>query len=137
MDEQAVRGALQTQLLTLGWDASRTAFEGKGFTPDPAVAFQEVTTDFRTPVGRTHTGSSWGQGIFQVRVMWPLADVRANGIGGPGARAKAIKAGFPMNLTLTGAGGQKVRVMEEPVITRGPPQGDRDVTIVRFRFRDR
>lgn len=137
MDEQAVRGALQTRLLTLGWDATRTAFEGKSFTPDPAVAFQEVTTDFRTPIGRTMGTTSFGQGIFQVRILWPLADVRANGIGAAMARAKAVKAGFPMNLRLTGAGGQVVKVMDEAVITRGAPQGDRDVTIVRFRFRDR
>ena len=137
MNEQAVVGALLSHLLTLGWDASRTAFEGKTFTPNPALAYQEVTTDFRSAVGRTHTGSSWGQGIFQVRVMWPLADVAANGAGAPRARAAEIKAGFPMNLKLIGAGGQVVKVMEEPLITRAPPQGDRDVTLVRFRFRDR
>lgn len=143
MNEQAVRGALQTRLLTLGWDASRTAFEGKAFTPAPSQAYQEVTTDFRSAVGRTHTGSSWGRGIFQVRVMWPQASPTGDigtstaGIGAASARAEAIKAGFPMNLKLTGAGGQVVKVMAEPVITRGPPQGDRDVTIVRFRFRDR
>lgn len=137
MNEQAVVGALQTQLLTLGWDASRTAFEGKAFTPNPTEAYQEVTTDFRTAVGATLSGSSWGQGIFQVRVMWPVADVRANGVGAARARAAAIKAGFARNLRLTGAGGQVVKVFEEPVITRGTVQGDRDVTIVRFRFRDR
>ena len=137
MNEQAVRGALQTRLLTLGWDATRTAFEGKGFTPDPAVAYQEVTTDVRSAMGATMAGSSWGQGTFQVRVMWPLADVTANGIGAPGARAQAIKDGFPRNLKLAGAGGQIVKIMTEPVITRGPPQGDRDVTIVRLNWRDR
>lgn len=143
MDEQAVVGALQTRLLTLGWDASRTAFEGKSFTPNPTQAYQEIETIFHTPVGRTHTGSSWGQGTFQVRIMWPLAaatgdlGTSANGIGAPRARAKVVKAGFAMNLKLTGAGGQKVKVMQEPVITRGPPQGDRDVTIVRIKFQDR
>lgn len=134
--EQAIRGALQTQLLTLGWAASRTAFEGKKFTPDPTQAYQEVTTQFASPFGRTHAGSSWGQGTFQVRVMWPVADVAANGIGSAMARAEAIKSGFPMNLKLT-AGSGKVKVMAAPVITRGPVQGDRDVTIVRIRFSDR
>jgi hypothetical protein len=135
--EQAIRGALQTQLLTLGWDASRTAFEGKGFAPTQGVAYQEVATLFQTPFGRTHTGSSWAQGTFQIRVMWPLADVVANGIGSPTARAETIKAGFAMNLKLSGAGDQVVKVMAEPVITRGPPQGDRDVAVVRIRFADR
>lgn len=137
MNEQAVVGALHARLLTLGWDASRTAFEGKAFTPNPTEAYQEPTTDFRSAVGATLSGSSWGQGIFQVRVMWPVADVRANGVGAPRARALEIKTGFPRNHVLAGAGGQIVKVMEEPVITRGPVQGDRDVTIVRFRFRDR
>lgn len=137
MNEQAVIGALQTQLLTLGWDASRTVFEDKAFTPNPSEAYQEATTDFRSAVGRTHTGSSWGQGIFQVRIMWPAADVAENGPGAHRARAIAVKAGFPMNLKLTGAGGQVVKVMEEPVISRAPSQGDRAVRIVRFRFRDR
>jgi len=137
VDEQAARGALQTQLLTLGWNASRTAFEGKAFTPDPTQAYQEATTEFFSPLGRAHAGSSWGRGVFQVRFLWPLAEVAANGIGAPTARAKTVKAGFPMNLKLVGAGGQIVKIMAEPLITRGPPQGDRDVTIMRARFRDR
>lgn len=137
MNEQAAIGALQKHILTLGWDLTRTAFEGKAFTPDPTQAYQEIEIDFRTAVGRTHTGSSWGQGICQVRFMWPIAEVAANGKGAPRARAKAVKDGFPMNLKLIGAGGQVVKVMEEPIITGGGIQGDRDVTILRFRFRDR
>ncbi len=137
MSEQAMRGALQTRLLTLGWSATQTSFEGKTFTPVSATPYQEVTTEFQSPFGRTHAGSSWSQGIFQVRVMWPLADVAANGIGAPSTRAEVIKAGFPMNLRLAAAGGFLVKVSHSPVITRGPPQGDRDVTIVRIRFKDR
>jgi hypothetical protein len=140
--EQAMAGALQTRLLTLGWDITRTALEGKTFTPVATQAYQEVTTGFDSPFGATHGGREFMRGTFQVRVMWPLAattgdlGTSANGIGLPRARAEAIKVGFPRNLVLTGAGGQKVKIGERR-ITRGPPQGDRDVTIVRIRFKDR
>lgn len=140
--EQAIRGALQTRLLTLGWDLSRTALEGKAFTPKANEAYQEVTTEFFSPFGATHAGGEWVQGVFQVRVLWPLTattgdlGTSANGIGAATARAEAIKAGFPRNLVLTGTGGQKVKIGDR-LITRGPPQGDRDVTIIRIRFKDR
>jgi hypothetical protein len=139
--EQAIRGALQTRLLTLGWDITRTAVEGKQFTPNSQTAYQEVTTEFFSPFGATHGGAEWMQGVFQVRVMWPLTTTAGDGaaqagIGQATARAEAIKAGFPRNLVLTGTGGQKVKIGER-VITRGPPQGDRDVTLVRIRFKDR
>jgi hypothetical protein len=62
--------------------------------------------------------------------------VKANGTGAPTARAMAIKAAFARNLKLS-SGGQTVKIMRTPHITRGPVQGDRDVTIVRVRFSDR
>lgn len=136
--EQAIRGILQTQLLTLGW-AERTAYEGKGFIgaqPDATTPYQEVVTIFAEPFDRTLSGSSEQRGVFQVRILWPVADVKANGTGAPTARAMAIKAAFPRNLPLT-SGGQKVKVLRTPHITRGPVQGDRDVTIIRIRFGDR
>lgn len=135
MSQQIMRGLLQSRLLTLGWD-DQTAFEGKQFTPAPDVPFQEVVTAFSEADATTVSGSSLLRGIFQVRLMYPLADVAVNGIGGAWARAEQIAALFHRNLTMTAAG-VKVLIAREAQITRGPPQGDRDVTIVRIRFRDR
>lgn len=141
--EQAMRGALQKQLLTLGWDLTRTAMEGRAFSPVATQAYQEVTTQFFEPDAITLAGSDNARGVFQVRILWPLAattgdiGVTAKGIGGPTARAEAIKAGFPRNLTLPTSDGGKVKIMRVAHISRGPVQGDRDVTIVRIRFGDR
>ena len=140
-DEQLMRGILQTQLLTLGW-ADQTAFEGKSFTPTAGTPYQEVTTVFAEAFDRTLAGSSEQRGVFQVRLLYPLTKTDGTGtaqagIGAPATRAKAIKAAFPRNTTLPESGGQKVKVLRTPTITRGPPQGDRDVTIVRVRFGDR
>lgn len=139
-DEQLMRGILQTQLLTLGW-ADQTAFEGKQFTPTPGTPYQEVVTTFAEPFDRTLAGSSEQRGVFQVRLLYPTTKTDGTGtaqagIGAPTARAKAIKAAFPRNWNNT-VSGQKVKVLRTPHITRGPVQGDRDVTIVRIRFGDR
>ncbi|MDO8912300.1 MAG: phage tail terminator-like protein [Phenylobacterium sp.] len=137
--EQAMRGILQTRLLTLGW-AEWTAFEGKGFAdgrePNGTIPYQEVETRFASavPIGLARTDMLGG--TFQVRLMWPVAQVRASGIGAPNARAEAIKALFPRTWKQK-TGGQTVKITRAPAITRGPPQGDRDVTIVRVRFADR
>lgn len=138
MSEQAIRGILQTRLLTLGW-SDRTSYEGKGFIgaqPDADTPYQEVVTVFAEPLDRTLAGSSEQRGVFQVRILWPVSDVKANGTGAPTARAEAIKAAFARNLRLV-TGGQLVKVLGTPHITRGPVQGDRDVTIIRIRFGDR
>jgi len=135
---QAMRGILQTRLMEAGWE-TQTAFEGKGFVgaqPDAATPYQEVSTFFATPDDDTLAGSSGQRGEFQVRILWPIAQVRAQGIGAPTQRAEEIKALFPRNLVLT-VSGQRVKVMSTAAISRGPAQGDRDVTVVRFRFSDR
>lgn len=130
--EQAMRGILQTQLLTLGW-ADQTAYEGKPFTPTANVPYQEIATQFTAPVPISHNGEDMHAGTFQVRLLYPIS---TGGIGPQTARAEAIKAAFPRNLKLS-AGGQTVKVMRTAHITRGPVQGDRDVTIIRIRFGDR
>lgn len=132
--EQAIRGILQTRLLTVGtgW-TNQTAYEGKPFTPTAGTPYQEVTTVFAEPLALSHTGPSEYRGTFQVRLLYPIV---TTGIGPQTTRAEAIKAAFPRNLKLT-SGGQTVKIMKTPHITRGPPQGDRDVTIVRIRFSDR
>lgn len=135
MTAQVMRGLLQTRLLTLGW-ASQTVFEGRGFTPAPGTPYQLVNTIFAEPEALTVAGSSMQEGIFQVRLMYPLAEVAKDGIGVPWARAEQIAALFPRNLLLT-SGGVKVKIAREAQIIRAEPQGDRDVTIVRVRFRDR
>lgn len=133
--EQAMRGILQTRLLTLGWE-DRTAFQGKAFRPTQGLPYQEVATEFAEPIARTLAGSDELRGVFQVRLLWPLVDVAKGGVGAPTARAEQIKAAFPRNLKLT-SDGQTVKVLRTPQITRGSVQGDRDVTIVRVRFGDR
>lgn len=130
--EQAIRGILQTRLLTLGW-ADQTAFEGKPFDPTAGTPYQELTTVFSDPDAITLAHSDMQRGLFQVRLMYPIL---TTGIGPQTARAEAIKALFPRNLRLT-TGGQLVKIIRKPGITRGPPQGDRDVTIIRVRFSDR
>ena len=132
MSIQVMRGLLQMRLLTLGW-ADQTAFEGKPFTPTAGVPYQELTTTFSEPDAITLAHSDMQRGLFQVRGMFPIT---STGIGPQTAWAEAVAAAFPRNLLLTGAGA-RVKVMRKPAISRGPPQGDRDVTIVRIRFGDR
>lgn len=141
MTVQTIRGLLQTRLLTLGWEA-QTAFEGKQFTPTAGTPYQELTTVFVEPDAFALADSSQRIGTFQVRLLYPLTKADGSGttqnggIGPPTARAQAIADAFPRNLVLS-SGGQKVKIMREAHITRGPPQGDRDVTIVQVRFSDR
>lgn len=130
--EQAMRGLLQSHLLTLGW-SDQTAFEGRPFAPTANTPYQEVTTAFNEPQPIALEGSDMHRGLFQVRLLYPISTA---GIGPQTARAEAIKAAFPRNLKLS-SGGQTVKVMRTPHITRGPVQGDRDVTIIRIRFGDR
>lgn len=132
MSVQAMRGILQTQLLTLGWE-DQTAFEGVSFTPDPAEPYQEVGTLFLDPDPITVSGSDMQTGTFQVRLLYPLTNT---GIGPQTARAQAIADAFPRNLVLI-SGGQAVKIARAASITRAPVQGDRDVTVVRIRFSDR
>ena len=139
MTIQAVRGLLQAQLLTLGWEA-QTSYEGKGFigaAPDALTPYQEVDFTFAEPLPISLSGSSDEErGLFQVRLLWPVSIVKANGTGAPTARAQAIRDAFPRNLILTGSGA-KVRITRKAQTQRAPIQGDRDVTLVRIRFSDR
>lgn len=126
--------------MTLGW-SNQTAFEGLQFTPTAGTPYQELTTVFVDPYPFTLSDSSQRIGTFQVRLLYPLTKSDGSGtaqagIGVPTARAQAIADAFPRNLVLT-SGSTRVKVMREAHITRGPPQGDRDVTIVRIRFSDR
>lgn len=139
MTIQAMRGLLQARLLTLGWEAV-TSYEGKGFigaAPDALTPYQEVDFTFAEPLPISLSGSTDEErGLFQVRLLWPVSIVKASGTGAPNARAQAIRDAFPRNLILTGSGA-KVHIKRKPQISRGPVQGDRDVTLVRIRFSDR
>jgi hypothetical protein len=132
MSIQVMRGLLQSRLLTLGW-ADQTAYEGRPFSPTAGVPYQELTTAFNEPDAITVSGSSMQRGLFQVRLLYPIG---TGGIGPQTARAEQIAALFPRNLLMTAAG-VLVKVTREAHITRGPPQGDRDVTVIRIRFSDR
>lgn len=132
MSIQIMRGLLQSRLLTLGW-ADQTAFEGKPFTPTAGVPYQELTTSFAEPDAITLSHSDMQRGLFQVRLLYPIV---TTGIGPQTVRAEQIAALFPRNLIIEGPGG-RVKIARAAQITRGPPQGDRDVTVIRIRFRDR
>jgi hypothetical protein len=133
MSQQAIRGALQTQLTTLGW-ADQTAFEGMAFTPTTGTPYQEVTTAFSEPNSYSVGATFQELGVFQVRLLYPLDN---SGIGAQTTRAEAIRAAFPKNLALPAGGPTVVKIMRAGAITRGGPDGDRDVTIIRFRFSNR
>lgn len=142
MTVQIIRGLLQTQLLTVGtgW-TNQTAYEGLQFTPTAGTPYQELTTVFVDPDPFTLSDSSQRIGTFQVRLLYPLTKADGTGtaqagIGAPTTRAQAIADAFPRNLTLPVGGPAQVKIMREAHITRGPPQGDRDVTIVQVRFSD-
>lgn len=135
MSDQAIRGLLQSRLLTAGW-ADQTAWEGKAFTPAAGTPYQDVSTFFATALPIGLAGSDQSRGEFQVRILWPAAGVAERGIGEAWARAEAVAAVFPRNLVLSNASG-KVKISRRPTISRGPVQGDRDVTIVRVQFTDR
>ena len=130
MSQQAIRGALQTQLLTLGW-ADQTAFEGKDFTPTAGTPYQIVNTVFAEPNTYGVAGAAQERGFFQVTLRYPV--LPANGIGPQTARAEAIRAAFAPVQRFGGV----VKVSRKPEIIRMPVDGDRDVTIVRIRFTDR
>lgn len=140
MTIQATRGLLQARLLTLGWETV-TSYEGKGFigaAPDALTPYQEVDFTFAEPLPISLSGSSDEErGLFQVRLLWPVSIVKADGTGAPTARAQAIRDAFPRNLILPVGGPRQVRITRKPQISRGPVQGDRDVTLVRIRFSDR
>ena len=137
MSIQIMRGMLQARLLTLGWE-DRTAFEGRTFDPTQGEPYQELTTVFSEPDAITLSHSDQQRGLFQVRLLYPvtLPDGSQPGIGPQTARAEEIAALFPRNLRLT-RDGVTVKVTRRPAITRGPVQGDRDVTIIRIRFSNR
>lgn len=140
MTVQAMRGLLQQRLMTLGWE-DQTVFEGRQFTPTPGVPYQEVATTFAEPDPITLSHSDQQRGEFQIRLLYPLvatdgSGTAQTGIGAPTARAQEIADAFPRNLKLA-SGSVTVKITRKPWITRGPPQGDRDVTIIRLRFSDR
>jgi hypothetical protein len=126
--QQAIRGALQVQLLTLGW-ADQTAFEGKQFTPTAGVPYQQVDTIFAEPNTYGVRGEAQERGVFQVTLKYPTN----SGAGVSGARAEAIRTAFAPVQTFGGV----VKISRKAEIKRLPVDGDRDVTVVRIRFGDR
>ena len=128
MSQQAIRGALQTRLATLGW-ANQTAWEGVAFTPVAGQPYQEVTTGFGEPDAITLAHSDVLKGVFQVRLLYPPGQ----GTAAPDIRAKAVADAFPRNLSLGGV----AKIIRSAHVTSGGKQGDRDVTVIRIRFSDR
>lgn len=132
MIQQAIRGALQTQLLTLGW-TDQTAFEDKVFEPDPDVPFQEVHTQFIEPNSYALKRGFQERGIFQVKLLYPVGQ----GVGPSGTRAALIRAAFARDTRLPASGPLVVKIMGQPSVVRVGRVDDRDVTLIRARFSDR
>lgn len=112
--------------------ANLTAFENVTFVPIVGLPYEEPIVAMITPNDYALADGAQQRGIFQVALKYPIGQ----GSGAATARAEAIKAGFAKNLRLT-SGGQLVKIMRTPEITRTGIDGDRDVTLVRIRFSDR
>lgn len=128
MSQQGIRGALQSQLMTLGW-ADQTAWEDRHFSPTGGVPYQIVRTLFAEPNSYSVGEGAFERGIFQVTLAYPLN----SGVGVSTTRAEAIRAAFPNKLNLGGV----VKVMRKPEITRLGADDDRDLTVIRIRFSER
>lgn len=131
MSTVALRAALETALIALGW-ADQTAWENKGFTPTADVAYQRVTLRLAEPDDSEIGAPSVDRGFMQVDLMFPPG----GGPGDAGVRADAIRSAFFNGRTLT-ASGQTVRVWGTPEIMGGYSDDgtDRYVVPVRIRFR--
>lgn len=132
MTQQAIRGALQVQLLTLGW-ADQTAFEDQQFTPTAGVPYQEVDTIFAEPNTYGIGGQAQERGTFQVTLKYPTN----GGVGVSSAWAEAIRTAFAPVQQFPTAGGGYVKISRKAEVKRLPVDGDRDVTVIRIRFGDR
>lgn len=129
MGQQAIRGALQSQLISAcGW-ADQTAWERRPFQPTTGVPFQRVNTIFAEPNSYGLGPGALERGVFQVTLCFPAN----TGIAESTARAEEIRAAFPKNLVLGGV----VKVARKAEITELGTDGDRDLTVVRVRFVER
>lgn len=128
MSQQAIRGALQSRLMTLGW-ADQTAWEDRHFAPTGGVPYQIVRTIFAEPNSYSVGEGAFERGVFQVMLAYPLN----SGVGVSTARAEAIRAAFPNKLNIDGL----VKIMRRGKVTRLGADGDRDLTSIRIRFSER
>lgn len=126
--QQEIRGALQTQLMTLGW-ADQTAWPNRQFTPTPGTPYQRVDTLFAEPNSYGIGDGAMERGIFQVTLAYPLN----GGVAESTARAESIRAAFTKNSRPGGL----VKVARKPEVTRIGVDGDRDITTIRIRFTER
>jgi hypothetical protein len=129
MSQSAIRQALEQFLLTLGWDASQTAFENADFVPpvDPSTPFQEAYLLMASPENPT-MGDNFHRerGLFQISLKFPMN----GGTGDIEARADALQAAFYRGLSLT-ANNVTTTVAATPAISQGEPDGNRYVKIVK------
>lgn len=128
MSQQAIRGALQAQLATLGWE-DQTAWPKRHFTPAAGVPYQRVDCLFAEPNSYGLGEGALERGIFQVTLAYPINC----GAKDPSDRAEAIRAAFVKN---TRPGGV-VKIARTPEITELGEEGDRTLTQVRIRFIER
>jgi hypothetical protein len=128
MSQQVIRGALQAQLATLGWE-DQTAWPKRHFEPTSGVPYQRVDCLFAEPNSYGLGEGALERGIFQVTLAYPLN----SGAAEPTARAEAIRAAFPKNSRPGGV----VKITRKPEITELGEEGDRSLTSVRIRFTER
>lgn len=119
MSVVAIRAALEKRLNQMS-PSLPTAYENAAFVPPAAATpYQKVFTLFTTP-DNPETGTGYRElGYFQVTLMYPLQA----GPGAAAARAQAIRAQFPKNLSLTNSG-VVVTVSKTPAVGNGVPDGD-------------
>lgn len=135
MSTAAMRAAIETALLELGWD-DRTAFENSAFAPRPDTPFQRVTCGFGRPAHRENTGAYTQLGWCQIDLMYPSGEDPEAGVSGAGeatARAEAIQAAFPRARSIEKRG-VVTQIDEAAEILPARLQGDRYVIPVVIRF---
>lgn len=107
-----------------------TAWENVPFTPPAAtVPYQMAHVLFAQPDNLVYGSEYREQGIFQVRLMYPINA----GSGAALARAELLRQQFSRGTTLT-ASGTTVHISGTPEIAPGAVEENRYAVIVRIRF---
>ncbi|HYE46222.1 MAG TPA: phage tail terminator-like protein [Caulobacter sp.] len=135
MSEAAMRAAVETALMTLGWE-DQTAWENRAFNPTAGVPYQRVTCGFGRPNHQENRASYTQQGWMQVDLFYPSGDDPDAPPSGPGeatARAESLRTIFWRGRTLVHAG-IKTTIWEAPEIMTGRRDGDRYIVPVVVRF---
>lgn len=129
MSQVAIRAALEVRLNSMV-PALATAWENVPFAPPVATTpYQRVNLLFARPDNFEMGSGYTEQGYMQVTLLYPLSGGSAPAM----ARAAAIRAHFPKNLSLTHSG-FVTTINRTPEISNGVIDGDRWSLPVRIPF---